>query len=428
LALRYPDDTIWYVRASASDGKDVSEGSAVAIRLQKRGEPKTAKTYLLTCGHVVRGTFPGERTIRAWPPDVAYNDRQARTLKVDANFKELSAGELSPAERPNAADDWVILQICDAQATMAAPTVRKWADDPLSGNFRIWGYVGGEDSFPQDKVIPTRTADTFPLRDASHGAVYFVGDGTRPGISGGGVFKEEDIQFGGIHRARFNDTMQVCAVSSLHIVRRLYELGYEAIPFLPDAYLPLKRALGVATTPSAPAQLFVGSSLPQVEASAKLSWPQILFSFKGRLSRMRFLIGFISTVAFVAVLFVAAALTIEPFFQAAQSQTEDFTTTLPELLERRLLLVVVISSWWPALALVLKRLHDLGQGWKLLLVFAALDVLWASLHLLNKDELAQPIAGVDLGLTFMLALIRGTTGPNRYGPDPLGGTPDLTKR
>jgi uncharacterized membrane protein YhaH (DUF805 family) len=188
----------------------------------------------------------------------------------------------------------------------------------------------------------------------------------------------------------------------------------------------IKQALGVATTPSAPAQPFVGSSVPQEEASAKLSWPQILFSFKGRLSRMQFLIGLISTLAFAAVLSVAIALTIEPFFQAAQPQTEDVTTTLPELLEQRLLLVVAISSWWPALALVLKRLHDLGQGWKVLLVFVALDVLWAGLHLLNKDELAQPIAGVDLGLTFMLALIKGTTGSNRYGPDPLGGAPDLT--
>ena len=134
---------------------------------------------------------------------------------------------------------------------------------------------------------------------------------------------------------------------------------------------------------------------------------------------MQFLIGLISTLAFTAALSVAIALTIQPFFQAGQPQTEDGTTTLPELLEHRLLLVVAISSWWPALALVLKRLHDLGQGWKLLLVFVALDVLWAGLYLLNKDELAQPIAGIDLGLTFMLALIKGTTGPNRYGPDPV---------
>src|SRR5262245_20886754 len=78
----------------------------------------------------------------------------------------------------------------------------------------------------------------------------------------------------------------------------------------------IKRALGVATTPSAPAQ--PSSSVPQEEASAKLSWPQILFSFKGRLSRMQFLIGLISTLAFAAVLSVAIALTIERFFPAVQ--------------------------------------------------------------------------------------------------------------
>src|SRR5262249_512493 len=51
----------------------------------------------------------------------------------------------------------------------------------------------------------------------------------------------------------------------------------------------IKQAIGDATTPSAPAQLFASPSVPQEEPSAKLSWPQILFSFKGRLSRMQFL-------------------------------------------------------------------------------------------------------------------------------------------
>jgi len=90
----------------------------------------------------------------------------------------------------------------------------------------------------------------------------------------------------------------------------------------------IKRALGVAITPSAPAQLSVSSSVPQEKASAKLSWPQILFSFKGRLPRMQFLIGFISTLAFAAVLSVAIALTIEPFFQGAQPQTEVVTKSV----------------------------------------------------------------------------------------------------
>jgi uncharacterized membrane protein YhaH (DUF805 family) len=190
----------------------------------------------------------------------------------------------------------------------------------------------------------------------------------------------------------------------------------------------LKLALGISTTPSAPAQLFVSSTVPRQEVNAKLSWSQILFSFKGRLSRTQFLIGYIFTLVFVAVLFAAITLTIENFFWGAQPQTEKVTTKLLELLEDRLLLVVTISSWWPALALVLKRLHDLGQGWKAFLVFVALDVLWAILHLANKNELAQGIAGVDFGLTFMLAAIKGTEGPNRYGPDPLGSARDLTKR
>jgi uncharacterized membrane protein YhaH (DUF805 family) len=190
----------------------------------------------------------------------------------------------------------------------------------------------------------------------------------------------------------------------------------------------LKLALGIATTPSSPAQLVVSSTALQEEVTARLSWSQILFSFKGRLSRTQFLIGYIFTLVFAAVLFFAITLTIEHFFWGVQPQTEKVTTNLLELLESRLLLVVTMASWWPALALVLKRLHDLGQGWKALLVFVGLDVLWAILHLVNKDELAQAMAGVDFGLTFMLAVIKGTEGPNRYGPDPLGAARDLTKR
>src|SRR5215471_7661619 len=101
----------------------------------------------------------------------------------------------------------------------------------------------------------------------------------------------------------------------------------------------LKPALGVATTPSAPAQLFVSSTVQQEEGNAKLSWSQILFSFKGRISRTQFLVGFIFTLVFAAVLFVAITLTIENFFWGAQPQTEKVTTKLLELLESRLLLV-----------------------------------------------------------------------------------------
>jgi internalin A len=229
VALEYPQKTIWYVRSSTLNGAEVSEGSAVAVRLQKRGEPKTAKTYLLTCGHVVRGSSARKRAIRAWAPDTGYNDEQASDVEVHADFKKLPTGELSPEERRNAADDWVILEIHDAQAAMAAPRVEKWVDPTLSGSFRICGYMGGKDSFLRGKVHPTLTPDAFPFRDAWDGAVYLTGQGTRPGISGGGVFGETDLNFAGIHRARSDDTLQLCAVSSFHIRERLYELGYEVV-------------------------------------------------------------------------------------------------------------------------------------------------------------------------------------------------------
>jgi hypothetical protein len=221
VPLSYPENTIWYVRTSFDD-MELSEGSAVAARLQKRGEPKTAKTYLLTCAHAVRRASAKTSAIRAWPPDVGYNEKQAKDVEVDTTLKAL------PTSDPiNAADDWIILEIHDAQAAMAAPTVTKWAGDVLSRNFRIWGYVGGESSFPQGKVLPTRTPNIFVFRDASNGTIHFNGQGTRFGISGGGVFGEVDVRFAGIHRARADDVLQVSAVSSSHIRRRLYELGYE---------------------------------------------------------------------------------------------------------------------------------------------------------------------------------------------------------
>jgi hypothetical protein len=200
---------------------------------------------LLTCVHVLQGkVFEQPRNNRAWPPDAAFNKRQARKVTVDTNIKVL------PFDKPNAADDWVLLQIHDEQAAVAAPAVRKWSSEALSGNFRIYGYAGGEDSFPQDKVLPTRTTDLFAFRDISHGESCFTGHGTRPGISGGGVFGEANMQFAGLHRSRFDTTLQVRAVSSFHILSQLYELGYETVSHSPDTFIgqPLLEHLKLPTT------------------------------------------------------------------------------------------------------------------------------------------------------------------------------------
>jgi uncharacterized membrane protein YhaH (DUF805 family) len=186
-----------------------------------------------------------------------------------------------------------------------------------------------------------------------------------------------------------------------------------------DLARSIKRALGVATTPSAPAQHLISSPAPQEEASAKLSWPQILFSFKGRLSRIPFLIGLFFLVAFVVVLEGSIMFTLNSIFKGAEPQTEEVTKQLASF-EDRLWVIMTIGVWWPSWALMLKRLHDLGLGWKALLFFVALDVLSVVLNLLSYKEIDTQVTLFSLGLAVMVGAIKGTTGFNRYGPDPLG--------
>jgi len=64
-------------------------------------------------------------------------------------------------------------------------------------------------------------------------------------------------------------------------------------------------------------------------------------------------------------------------------------------------LVVNLLLLWPALAVSVKRWHDRDRSgaWVLLNLLPVIGWLWAL---------------IDNGL------VRGTTGPNRYGPDPLG--------
>ena len=92
------------------------------------------------------------------------------------------------------------------------------------------------------------------------------------------------------------------------------------------------------------------------------------------------------------------------------------------------LLIVFIAftvvSWISAFAVGVKRLHDRDKsGWWILLFYLAPSVLGS---IANTSE--QPLAGFILGVgSFVISIwalvelgfLRGTVGPNRYGPDPL---------
>ena len=133
----------------------------------------------------------------------------------------------------------------------------------------------------------------------------------------------------------------------------------------------------------------------------------LLFTFEGRINRAKYwltaLIWFAAWAIWGAILFAS-----------------DFS-----LAAIALGVVVIIASIISGIAVGIKRLHDREKsGWWLLLFYFAPGIL---------DQIGRQ-AG-DAGILFMLAstaitiwmivelgCLRGTIGPNRYGPDPLAVT------
>jgi len=199
----------------------------------------------------------------------------------------------------------------------------------------------------------------------------------------------------------------------------------------------IKRALGMASPPAAGPQaaaLPVSAPAPQLlldaatappapdQAAAKRlvtdkrTWPEILFSFRGRISRKQFVLGAVIVFAAAMILAIPMLMLTDPELGASNDPA---TKPLRDLIEKRFMTVLTVLTSWPIWALVLKRLHDIGQGWMLLLVVVGLDIAMMVADILDKDDLSNQLLLIYLGLIIMLAAIRGMPGTNQYGPDPL---------
>lgn len=109
-----------------------------------------------------------------------------------------------------------------------------------------------------------------------------------------------------------------------------------------------------------------------------------LFSFDGRANRARY---FWHVVLDDLVVITTAAMTV--FMGMFTS-----LVTIP-------LFGIGLAAAWAALAITVKRLHDLDRpGWHVLLFMIPL---------------------YNIYLAIVLFVAEGTVGDNRYGPDPLGG-------
>jgi uncharacterized membrane protein YhaH (DUF805 family) len=76
----------------------------------------------------------------------------------------------------------------------------------------------------------------------------------------------------------------------------------------------------------------------------------------------------------------------------------------PDVSEHPVHSLASLALFLPGLAVSVRRLHDIGRtGWWLLIT----------------------LTGIGLILLLIWFCLRGTTGPNRYGPDPLAAAPML---
>jgi uncharacterized membrane protein YhaH (DUF805 family) len=142
-----------------------------------------------------------------------------------------------------------------------------------------------------------------------------------------------------------------------------------------------------------------------------MSMTQLLFSFQGRLNRKPYWMTMIATMVIIIILLLFALILIR------EHRFEFAGLTLA------LLVILYIPLIWIGLAIGAKRLHDRDKSaWWLLVFYAAPGILSTAGN--RMEEVGFIILhiisfGISVWAFVELGCLRGTPGPNRYGPDPL---------
>jgi len=150
------------------------------------------------------------------------------------------------------------------------------------------------------------------------------------------------------------------------------------------------------------------------------------FSPFGRVSRKGLWVGFILPYFIIGILMMVILVSLFP-----SGHGSDPTVVAGFIAERLILLSpILLLIWWASIAIAIKRLHDRNiTGFWLLPMFVfglvGNGTVWFYPELFSG---AIQLTFIGLGLVaflinFWLAInmyfLRGTRGPNRFGPDPL---------
>lgn len=124
----------------------------------------------------------------------------------------------------------------------------------------------------------------------------------------------------------------------------------------------------------------------------------LLTSFEGRINRAKWWLGLLILVIVQWIIWYIVAMTMGVDLMTANDpvQMEQTMTTIGIPVG-----IISLIFLYPTLALYTKRWHDRGKSgwWTLIILIPIIGGIWALIE---------------------LGILRGTVGPNQYGPDPLG--------
>ncbi|SKA94674.1 Trypsin-like peptidase domain-containing protein [Prosthecobacter debontii] len=290
-ALEYPRNTVWYIEARPAAVNDgyapadaASMGSAVLIELQQEidqagGKKEVQVTrYLLTCAHVVRAPSqqpgmlgPLYAEILCFEPGKGYMRTRTDSRKsLTADGVPLAkVSEYSPCKGVSGSvpmtpqTDWVLLKVEGDKAFKYKEVARSWTKDTVEyGEVTIIGYPGGagrEDYLETGAAWDnTRIVENLPTknwqqnRTPKPGLLMLDGIMAAPGMSGGGVFTQEENLLAGIHRANTPAVLAREAVSIQSIRDYLWSMhrlspvppSRDFVP-IPQPELPWKHWVGL---------------------------------------------------------------------------------------------------------------------------------------------------------------------------------------
>ncbi|MGM4894184.1 DUF805 domain-containing protein [Tardiphaga sp. 839_C3_N1_4] len=149
-----------------------------------------------------------------------------------------------------------------------------------------------------------------------------------------------------------------------------------------------------------------------------MDWTTLLFSFTGRINRGKYWLAIlIYIVAWIA--FMAAALIWLGGFDTDRL----FSMVGGALLLWLAAIVLITAGTWSGIATGIKRLHDREKsGWWILVFWLGPSVL-SGIGSTSSASTSFVFHIASFAVTIWaiveLGFLRGTAGPNEYGPDPL---------